>query len=667
MRNKKIILILIVILLSLAGLTYYIYTKGDKETTLNLLEKQWIEKNKNNIIDMGIVSNVPVFTEGGSGLFFDFLNSLEEQTDLSFNYVPNTYENESNSDYSFSIVSELDKNDIVVYEDNYVLISRDNKVYLDPSDLSGTIGVINSDLDLTNKYLNADVTYKTFENYSELFEKFATVTEEDENNLDMIAVPKVLFMENISSSYFISYNITEMNKYYVIKLGDKDRLNDILTKYYKKWSTDNFENIWNNYFNDAYFKYTLVNEKEVVNFRSKSYKYGYVDYLPLEVNINGTLYGMSIDLLKQFASQVNIDMNFVKYKTIEDLNEAYENGKIDLMLNYDNVSDDVTVSSLKREYVVASSKNDLIINSINSLTSANVLKNSYIEKILSDKDINTKAFNTLEDLVKSSKNSVVVIDRNSYLIYSKDELKDFKIDYSFTLEDYNYKKIDNNANQVFNSFLDFYLSFNNHTALFNNSKNLISINYGKIDVKFEIYLSVIIFMALAVLGFIILKPKKKKVKAISKEDKLRYIDMLTSLKNRNYLNDNLEKWDSSEVYPQSILVIDLNNVAYINDNYGHAEGDNLIREAANILITTQESNSDIIRTSGNEFLVYMVGHDEKSVIAYKKKLSKEFKNISHGFGAAIGYSMILDGIKTIDDAINEATLDMRNNKENQEY
>ena len=68
------------------------------------------------------------------------------------------------------------------------------------------------------------------------------------------------------------------------------------------------------------------------------------------------------------------------------------------------------------------------------------------------------------------------------------------------------------------------------------------------------------------IGFNIFKPKKKKVKKVnlSKEDKLKYIDMLTSLKNRNYLNDNIEKWDNSEVYPQTIIVIDLNNVAYIN-------------------------------------------------------------------------------------------------------
>ena len=42
---------------------------------------------------------------------------------------------------------------------------------------------------------------------------------------------------------------------------------------------------------------------------------------------------------------------------------------------------------------------------------------------------------------------------------------------------------------------------------------------------------------------------------------------------------------------------------------------------------------------------------------------KEFKNLPYEHGAAIGYSMITDGMKTIDDAINEATLEMRTDKE----
>ena len=155
----------------------------------------------------------------------------------------------------------------------------------------------------------------------------------------------------------------------------------------------------------------------------------------------------------------------------------------------------------------------------------------------------------------------------------------------------------------------------------------------------------------------------KKEKVFTKEDKLRYIDMLTSLKNRNYLNDNLEKWDNSGIYPQAIIIIDLNNIAYINDNYGHEEGDKIIGEAGNILIRNQMPNTDIIRTNGNEFLVYLVSYDEKQVVSYMKKLNKEFKELSHKFGAALGYSMITDGTKTVDDAINEATLDMRSNKE----
>ena len=141
------------------------------------------------------------------------------------------------------------------------------------------------------------------------------------------------------------------------------------------------------------------------------------------------------------------------------------------------------------------------------------------------------------------------------------------------------------------------------------------------------------------------------------------MDMLTSLKNRNYLNDNIDTWDASKVYPQTIIIIDLNNIAYINDNYGHNAGDEEIKEAANVLIKNQVINSDIMRTNGNEFLIYLVGYKDRQIELYIKKLNKELKELSHGFGAAIGYSMITDDIKTIDDAINEATIDMRKIKE----
>ena len=73
---------------------------------------------------------------------------------------------------------------------------------------------------------------------------------------------------------------------------------------------------------------------------------------------------------------------------------------------------------------------------------------------------------------------------------------------------------------------------------------------------------VYIIVAILVLTFIaygILKNSlyKKKVK---KEDRLYYLDAMTNLKNRNYLNDYIEFWNSSKIYPQAIIVIDINKL-----------------------------------------------------------------------------------------------------------
>ena len=125
----------------------------------------------------------------------------------------------------------------------------------------------------------------------------------------------------------------------------------------------------------------------------------------------------------------------------------------------------------------------------------------------------------------------------------------------------------------------------------------------------------------------------------------------------------MPEWEESKVYPQAIVIIDLNNVKYVNDNYGHEEGDKLIIEAAGILVNTQLENSEIIRTDGNEFLIYLIGYSQRQITTYTKKLSKELKNLPREFGAGVGFSMITDEIKTIDDAINEATMEMITNKE----
>ena len=276
-------------------------------------------------------------------------------------------------------------------------------------------------------------------------------------------------------------------------------------------------------------------------------------------------------------------------------------------------------------------------------------------------------YSTVDDVIKNADNmDIIVLDSENYNYYvSKNKLK-FKNIYTYDMNsDYSYR-VNNTDNKTFINVLNDYLKVVPTYKLVNIGYNdLLSVKYVPIIIKY-ILVGLASLIAICLIVFVILKIKnsiKRKEKVFTKEDKLRYIDMLTSLKNRNYLNDNLEKWDSSGIYPQAIIIIDLNNIAYINDNYGHEEGDKIIGEAANILIKDQMPNTDIIRTNGNEFLIYLVSYDEKQVVSYIKKLNKDFKDLSHKFGAAIGYSMITDAIKSVDDAINEATIDMRNNKE----
>ena len=55
---------------------------------------------------------------------------------------------------------------------------------------------------------------------------------------------------------------------------------------------------------------------------------------------------------------------------------------------------------------------------------------------------------------------------------------------------------------------------------------------------------------------------------MSKEEILKYIDPMTSLKNRSYLNLKIYSWDENVIFPQSVVVLDLNHIKEVNDKLG---------------------------------------------------------------------------------------------------
>ena len=246
-------------------------------------------------------------------------------------------------------------------------------------------------------------------------------------------------------------------------------------------------------------------------------------------------------------------------------------------------------------------------------------------------------------------------------MYKDGKLSDYRVIYNDKENlEYGYMIRDVNENTTFKNLFTTYMEMSNYKQL-----NNVAWKNFKTDSK-EIshnYLYVILILIILFIIWLFLK-KKINIKKINKrEETIRYIDPLTSLKNRNYLNKNFKRWENNAIYPQSIIVINLNNLRHVNDVYGHEEGDKLLKLAANILIKNQLDQSDIIRTDGNEYLIYMVGYEKSKVVSYMRKLYKELGELPYGYGATLGYSMIEDDIKTIDDAINEAVLEIRASKE----
>ena len=278
--------------------------------------------------------------------------------------------------------------------------------------------------------------------------------------------------------------------------------------------------------------------------------------------------------------------------------------------------------------------------------------------------INMVKTSKIKKLIK--KGTIVMVDKLSYDCYINDKLDNIHILLEDVINNKSYTFNYKNNNDTFYKLFSSYMNTLNPKDFVDNSLTEYYKTYEAGSRTVQLAKYIILLIVVLLLGvYIFIKSKKRIVlnTKVKKDEKIRYVDMLTSLKNRNYLNDRMEIWNQNTVYPQAVIVLDLNNVKYLNDTFGHEEGDKQIKAAANALFKTQLENTELLRTDGNEFMVYLVGYTEKQVVSYIRKLNKEFKTLSHGFGSAIGYSMITDAIKTIDDAINEATLDMRNNKE----
>ena len=675
MKKKIVIIVPIIIALVAFIFVYRYYNHQDRKNSLTVTEKRWVQDNSSKTFDLEVINDYPVYGMDGEGVFYDFINDFKKNIGLEFNEIPYLKTSDTTTDgLRFRILdgdSKLSDNDLFLFEDYYVAVGKEYRRINHIKDMKDiTFGVFEDDADTVSYYLKSgtNISYKKYKSIDELYKAL------DNNDVNMIIVPNMMYLDKIidNSSYSINYYFTEMTNKIVLTLGNDKELNNIVKKYFNKWKETKFVDEYDKDYFNYYLTKNNLSSKEKTALSSKSYVYGYVDNIPYETKVNGKVSGIAAEYLKRVSRLADIEFKYKKYSSVAELKKAVDNNDIDIYFDYYGISSDqykATISTFIEDYVVLGHQEDnYIINSFESIRNKDVAmlsSDALYNYVNNNGKANIKTYGSLDKLIKNAGDRLVIVDRNVYNKYQNSKFKDYTILYMDTMMN-DYKFMIKNSDKAFYNLVNYTINTNSYYNYRNSGLESLSESFLEGSSFEQVYtiILIIIFVPLIILSIIYFVLKHKRaVKKVKITNRHKYTDMLTSLKNRNYLNAKMPEWADSKVFPQAIVMIDLNQVKYVNDNYGHEEGDKLIVDAASKLVNTQLENSEIIRTDGNEFLIYLVGYSEKQIQTYTKKLAKELKKLPHEFGAGVGYSMILDEIKTLDDAINEATLEMIANKE----
>lgn len=669
-NNKKkkttiiVFAVIIFIVFAFFGTLYYITSTVNNYT---FAEKKWINENVSKSLDVYVEPNLPIFSSNGSGVFNDYIKALKDDTNLTLNVIST----EANDTIKLKNKKDISDKDVVIYKDHFVVVGQIDSVNKLTDLNNKKIGVLSSDAETISYYLTEykSISLTEYDDVEDLMAYYQN------DEIDYMIIPMYKYLDRIiTNKYEIIYHLDGLYSYYCLETNDKDsELSSVASKFYYRWEETAKSKI-NEYFLNLYFTEKNYSEMDKEAITNEDLIVGYISNLPFEGMIHNKFTGLTDTYLSKFADMTGVTYKYIEYDDTKKLNSALSSSKVDLVLNYYSLNSDNYTSTRTlgtTEYVVlAHVDNNIVVNSLYSLVDSNVnmLSTMNLKYNMASKNLfEIKDYANIKTLLKNvDKDSIIIIEKEVYDYYKDSKLKNYSIRYIDTVR-LNNSFLLNKNNSAFNSVFDFYLSTLSSNEMKNESVvGVITTLKNNRIIGFIMSNLIYIIVAIVLLCFIAYAFLKNSFyrKKVKKEDRLYYLDAMTNLKNRNYLNDNIEFWNSSKIYPQAIIIIDINKLKTLNDKYGHEAGDNQIRSVASVLIRTQKDNTEILRTDGDEFMIYLVGYDEKKVGSYIHKLNREIQNSlsNRDYGVSIGYSMINNEQTTIDDAINDSLMMIRKSK-----
>ncbi|MFO7731052.1 MAG: GGDEF domain-containing protein [Spirochaetia bacterium] len=171
-----------------------------------------------------------------------------------------------------------------------------------------------------------------------------------------------------------------------------------------------------------------------------------------------------------------------------------------------------------------------------------------------------------------------------------------------------------------------------------------------------------------------LRRKNKELESANKKiEELMRTDSLTGLYNRRYMSEFLESnmnLAKRHHLPLSLIMCDLDHFKKINDTYGHATGDTVLKGFAAIMLGSCRREDVIVRFGGEEFVLVLLNTALPQAVLVAEKIRSKVEQApliaGHQVSASFGVSRFEENdsqdslIKRADDALYQSKKNGRN-------